>query len=122
MIINQIKNNIKEGDVIHKSKTNKKFIVRGWGKSRGENALFYLIPNSKNSNKPYPKGITESDFEKAYQQIIKNGIFSRKWFNQNMMESKKVSPCNFIIIGSIFERFDIATHEYGTYIKKNNIQ
>jgi len=70
MMINILENiftNITVGTVIPKPDAKKDFIVKGWGKRRGEDALIYFIPNHKNPDKPYQKGITKSEFEESYQ-------------------------------------------------------
>ena len=66
-ILENILTNIKVGTVIPKPDAKKDFIVKGWGKRRKEDALIYFIPNHKNPNKPYQKGITKSEFEESYQ-------------------------------------------------------
>lgn len=112
MIVEQIKRKVKPGTVIPLPKSPFDRKVKCWGKRRGKNALIYLIPNHKNPSKPSEKGINESEWEQAYQQIISNGDFSRQWFNGNMQACAKEGSCNFTAIGGIFELLDIAVY-YG---------
>ena len=118
MIIKQLKELVHNGTVIPKPDAKADFVVKCWGKRRGENALIYFIPNHNKPNKPYQKGITESEWRKAYQQIINTGIFSREWFNNNMQSCNEEGTCNFTTIGGIFELVGIAVHERGIYRKK----
>lgn len=52
MIIEQIKEFVYKRTVIPKPDAKADFIVKGWGRRRGENALIYFIPNH---NKPKMK-------------------------------------------------------------------
>lgn len=117
MIFNQVIS-IKTGTVIPKPEAKDDFVVKGIGKRRGEEALMYFIPNHKNPDKPYQKGITRLEWEKAYQQIVSQGSFSRKWFQDNMPECAKEGGCNFTTIGGIFELLKIAQYERGLYKKR----
>lgn len=114
-IIEHIQKTVCSGTTIPKPDTKEDFKVKGWGKRRGEKALVYYIPNHKNPNKPSQKGITESEFETAYQQLIRVGFVSRKWFNVNMQSCAKEGGCNFTTIGGIFELLEIAGYERGFY-------
>lgn len=117
MIIEQIRRIAQPGTVIPKPDAKADFIVKGWGRRRRENALIYFIPNHINPRSPYEKGITESEWEQAYQQIIKNGEFNRTWFNRNMQACAKEGGCNFTTIGGIFELLGIAYYERPAYIR-----
>jgi len=117
MIINEIKEKVHSGDIIPKPDAKADFIIKGWGKRRGENAFIYFIPNHNNSEKPYQKGITESEFEKAYNQLICQGEFSRIWFNQEMKDCASEGGCNFTTIGGIFILLNVAFYERGKYLK-----
>jgi len=85
--------------------------IKGWGKRRGEKALVYFIPNRKNKNKDYQKGVTVSEFEKAYKQIVTNVTFSRTWFKTNMQPYAKEGGCNFIFVGNIFKLIGIVAYD-----------
>jgi hypothetical protein len=77
MIVEQIKKGVHPRTAISKPNAKEDFIVKGWERRRGEDALIYFIPNHNDPNRPYQKGITKSEWEKAYQQIMNNGTFSR---------------------------------------------
>jgi hypothetical protein len=115
-IIDKIKQTIKLNTVIPKPIAKSDFVVKGWGKRRGEEALIYWIPNHKNAQKPYEKGITVSEWQQAYERISKGESFTRQWFNQNMSNCAKEGGCNFTTIGGIFELLGLAEyHELGIY-------
>jgi hypothetical protein len=118
MILEQIEKIAKSGTVIPKPMAKSDFVIKGWGKRRREIALIYRIPNQKNPGFYYEKGITKSEFEKAYQQILNNGNFSTEWFNQNMQGCAKEGGCNFTTIGGIFELLGLVNYERGIYRKK----
>ncbi len=105
---------IEAGTVIPKPRAKGEFVVKGWGTRRGEHALIYKIPNNKNPDRPYEKGITVSEFKQAYEEIVKSGEFSSKWFKKNMNECSKEGSCNFTTIGGIFEMLGLAVYDYGT--------
>jgi hypothetical protein len=102
-IVQQIKTKILPDMIIPKPHATADFTVKGWGKRRGEDALIYYIPNHKNPNKPYQKGITVGEWRQAYDQISHSGGFTRHWFDQNMSACSKEGGCNFTTIGGIFE-------------------
>ena len=55
MVVGRIKLMVKHGTVIPKPDARSDFIIKGWGKRRGEDALIYYITNHRNPNKPYQK-------------------------------------------------------------------
>jgi hypothetical protein len=118
MIADRISSEVEKGLTIPKPNAKQPFKVKGWGTRRGEIALIYYIPSHTNPSKPYEKGVTITEFEQAYQQLINEGQIERKWFNENMIACSKEGGCNFTTIGGIFELLGIATYEYGKYIKK----
>ena len=89
--------------IIPKPKTDKIFRVLRIGKRRNEKALIYSIPNNTDASKHYEKGITISEFQKAYNELIKTGFITRSWFNTNLERCAKEGGCNFTTIGGIFE-------------------
>lgn len=118
MIIGLINKNIKPGIVIPKPRARSDFIVKGWGIRRGETALIYYIPNNSNPEKPYQKGITISEFEIAYRQLIENDEFNHQWFAYSLYDCCKEGSCNFTTIGGIFELLGLAFYsEIGVYSK-----
>lgn len=103
MIADRIKKSISSGVIIPKPEADGNFTVKAWGVRRGEHALIYCIPNHSNPLKPYEKGITESEFEKAFTQIQNSGELTRAWFNKNLPSCASEGGCNFTTIGGIFE-------------------
>ena len=119
MILEQLAR-IEAGTVIPKPRARGIFVVKGWGTRRGERALIYKIPNNKNPERPYEKGVTIPEFKQAYEKIVQFGEFSSRWFKENMNECSKDGSCNFTTIGGIFELLGLAVYDYGTYIRKPN--
>ncbi len=118
MIVKRIHAEIKSGMTIPKPEAIGDFKVKGWGMRRNNPALIYTIPNHNNSAKPYQKGITEPEFEKAYNQLTKSGEFTRAWFNQNLPGCAKEGGCNFTTIGGIFELLGVAHYSRRGVYKK----
>ena len=102
MIYKQVVAAAPPGTVVPKPAAKADFEVKGEGKRRGESALIYYIPNHSNPNKPYQKGITKSELEKAYRQLNHKGDITRKWFEKNMPECNSEGGCNFTTIGGLF--------------------
>lgn len=120
-IVQEIRTKIQPGMIIPKPAAKADFIVKGWGKRRGEEALVYLIPNHANSAKPYPKGITVSEWRYAYEHIRNGENFTRQWFDRNMRECAKEGGCNFTTIGGIFELLGLATYAgSGAYMPRHS--
>lgn len=109
-IVDEIKKKVPIGTVIPKPAAKADFVVKGWGKRREEGALIYFIPNHKNVDKPYKKGITESEWHQAYQRIRSGENFTREWFEQHMERCAKEGGCNFTTIGGIFELLGLAIY------------
>ncbi len=103
MIADRIRQSLLPGTIIPKPEAKDNFVVKTWGKRRGEPALVYFIPNHLNPTKPYEKGITESEFEKSFAQLQKSGEFTRDWFNKFLHACAKEGDCNYTTIGGIFE-------------------
>jgi hypothetical protein len=119
MIVNKVRSFISPGTVIPKPENKGQFVVKGWGERRGEPALIYSIPNHSNSAKPYHKGITVSEFEKAYEVLERSGEFTRAWFNDHLPACAKEGGCNFTTIGGIFQLLGVARYsERGVYVRK----
>ena len=57
MIVELIKAKVQPGAVIPKPDAELDFIVKGWGKRRGEEALIYFVPNHRNHGRRNQKGI-----------------------------------------------------------------
>jgi hypothetical protein len=105
------------GTAIPKPASRGAFTVKGLGMRRGEPALIYRIPNHRDPGRPYEKGITRSEFEQAYSELMTTGTFSSGWFRKNMEECAKHAPCNFTSLGGIFQLLGIAEYQRGTYVR-----
>lgn len=118
MIVQKIKADIQPMSVIPKPETESNFFVKGWGRRRGENVLIYLIPNHKNPKNPNEKGITESEWVRAFEHLTETGNFTRAWFNENLSSCAEEGSCNFTTIGGIFIELKLAKYTYrGVYEK-----
>jgi len=109
---------IAPGTVIPKPQARADFIVKGWGKRRGERALIYSIPNHSNPGYPHEKGITSSEWEQAFDHLMASGDFSHRWFKESMNACFKEGSCNFTTIGGIFELLGYAQYDQGTYLRR----
>ncbi|MCZ6803207.1 MAG: hypothetical protein O7D86_04545 [Proteobacteria bacterium] len=100
---------------IPKPEAKETFRIKGMGTRRGEAALIYTIP-SHTRDKPYEKGITLSEFEKAYKQLQETGSLTRSWFNETLPECAKEGSCNFTSIGGVFQMLALVNYtERGRY-------
>jgi len=115
MIVEQIRAIAKPGVVIPKPEAKSDFIVKGWGKRRGEAALIYYIPNRENPGRPYQKGVNVSEWMMAYSRVMSGEDFSRQWFEKNMTACFEEGDCNFTTIGGIFKLLDLVDYERGVY-------
>ncbi|MBI3714064.1 MAG: hypothetical protein HY253_14040 [Burkholderiales bacterium] len=98
------------GTIIPKPKAKADFVVKDWGTRRSEKALIYFIPNHVNTTKPSQKGVTVSEFEKAFSELQKSRKFTREWFNKHLALCAKEGSCNYTTIGGIFELLGEATY------------
>jgi len=114
-ILGKIEAAVAGGTVIPKPEARGDFVVKGWGTRRGERALIYTIPNHKTPTRPYQKGITVSEWQRAFDCLIANGEMSRSWFERSLPACAKEGGCNFTTIGGIFELLGHARHERGVY-------
>lgn len=110
MIVERIRKSILPGTVIPKPEANAEFVVKAWGQRRGETALIYFIPNHGNPSKPHEKGVTESEFEKAFTALQKSGEFTRDWFNMYLPNCAMEGGCNYTTIGGVFVLLGDATY------------
>lgn len=117
MIIEKIQG-LKQGSVIPKPKATAEFKIKGWGTRRGEAALTYWIPNHKSPGKPLVKGVTVTEFQRAYNELLESARFTRGWFNSNLPACAKEGSCNFTTIGGVFQLLGVAHYARpGTYIQ-----
>ena len=98
-----------QGMEIPKPEAKEAFRIKGLGTRRGETALIYTIP-SHTGKKPYQKGITISEFEKAYLELKKSGCLTKAWFNRQLPACAKEGSCNFTSLGGIFEMLGFAKY------------
>lgn len=116
MIIEKIRG-LKQGTPIPKPKATAEFKIKGVGKRRGEAALTYWVPNHKSPSKPLVKGITFTEFTRAYNQLRESTHFTRRWFNTNLEACAKEGTCNFTTIGGVFQLLGVAHYARpGTYV------
>ena len=90
------------GTVIPKPKAEAKFLVKGVGMRRGEQAIVYAVPNHIHPLRPGEKGINISEFEAAYKQLMDAGELTREWFRENLPECDREGTCNFTTVGGLF--------------------
>jgi hypothetical protein len=114
-IVSEIERTAKPGTKIPKPEPRGDFIVKRWGVRRGERALIYTIPNHKKPTKPYEKGITASEWVKAFDRLMATGEFTRSWFDRSMPSCAKEGGCNFMTIGGVFQLLGYAAHDRGVY-------
>ena len=61
---------IAPGTIIPKPEAHADFIVKGWGKRAGKEALICFNPNHSAPRKPFQKGITITEWVAAYEELI----------------------------------------------------
>ena len=88
---------------IPKPKSDKEFRILRIGRRRNQDAIIYSIPNNKDENQHYEKGITFSEFRKALIELQANGCITRDWFNKNLQECASEGTCNFTSLCGILE-------------------
>lgn len=117
-IAERIRQSVLPGTVIPKPEAQADFVVKGFGKRRGEEALVYLIPNHRNPSKPYEKGLCVSELEAAFAQLKSTGALSRSWFEANLPGCASEGACNFTSIGGIFQLLGEAQYaSRGVYVR-----
>ena len=120
VLISRIEETATPGTVIPKPEAREDFAVKGWGRRRGQRALIYTIPNHKNQENPHEKGINESEWIKAFDQLMKAGELSSQWFKKNMTKCYEEGSCNFTTIGGIFLLLGEACyHKRGVYRRRD---
>jgi hypothetical protein len=119
MIEERIKSKCPPGTIIPKPRSAGKYVITGWGKSRGEDALVYQLPMKPVSKNPSTKRIPVAAFERAYEELIRHGEISRTWFKKEFPNLTKDGACNFTTLGGIFILLGEAVYESkGLYKKK----
>jgi hypothetical protein len=89
---------IRPGTEIPKPTAHAPFDVKGTGTRRGELALIYLIPNRKNPDRPYQKGITLTEFDAAYREMTRSGMFTKRWFDSNLPACAQEVPVTSLLL------------------------
>ena len=102
MVIERIKAKCPPGTVIPKPQSADKYVIKGWGKSRGEDAIVYQLPMKPYSKKASTKRIPVSAFMRTFDKLTNNGEISRTWFRKEFPDLDKDGSCNFTTIGGIF--------------------
>ena len=115
MIFQRITSTVRPGATLPGTK----YTVKGLGKRRGESALVYRIGSRTPGARPSEKGITKSEFEQAYSQLVTAGRFTRKWFEANLGRSAVEAPCNFKVMGGVFVMLGIASYKRGEFTSTN---
>ncbi len=93
-----------------------RYTVKCVGQRHGERALVYRIPSNTPRRKPSEKGVSESEVEQAHTQLLAAGVFTRRWFLENMPECEKAGPCQFLAIGAVFVALGLAVQERGRFV------
>ena len=110
-IVAAIKEHVKPGTPIKRPRST--CVVKSWGKRRGEPALIYTMKGGGG------KGITESEWRCAFEQLQREGELTRPWFNDALAECRKGEPCNFTTIGGVLVLLGVATYNgNGCYKRK----
>ncbi|MGV0820357.1 hypothetical protein [Martelella sp. AMO21009] len=104
------------GTVIPKPEARSPFMVKGIGTRRGEDALVYYIPNNK-GGRPHQKGVTFTEFSKAFAELTRSGMLTHAWANAHIPECVSNDSCNFTTIGGIFSLLGHARYDRrGVYV------
>lgn len=116
-LVDELELLVKNNSIIPKPMSNNIFRVLRNGKRRGCAAVIYSIPNHKDKNKYYEKGITLLEFSSVLEEIRKNGFITRSWFNRNLPACAKEGSCNFTSLCGILELLGYVKYAgYGKYI------
>ena len=111
-IVAAIKELVKPGTPIPKPESDTS-VVKGWGKRRGEPALIYTMKGG------HEKGITESEWRCAFEQLQRKGELTKPWFKDALAKCWKEGDCNFTTIGGVLVLLGVATYNgNGCYKRK----
>ena len=103
MLLDRIISTFTPGTEIPKPAAHAPFKIKGEGIIRGERAIMYSIPNRKNPARPSQKGVTASQLEKAYHQLLRSGVLTRDWWNNHVRYSAGEGGCNFTTVGGLLQ-------------------
>ena len=116
MLLDRIRKEIAPATEIPKPAARAPFRVKGEGMRRGERAIIYTIPSHAATSRRHEKGITGSELELAYAELVRSGSFTRDWFNEHLQACAKEGACNFTTIGGLLQLLGEAEYvERGTY-------
>jgi hypothetical protein len=116
MLLERILKVAPEGRIIPKPKAKGDFIVKGQGICRGKPAIIYTIPNHKNPDKPYQKGINAAELEAAHNQLLSSGSLTKQWFKKKLPKCDAEGGCQFTTVGGLFVLLGEALYaSRGTY-------
>jgi hypothetical protein len=101
MLLDRILAELAPGTKIPKPAAQGTFKVKGEGTAYGERAILYTIPNRKNPDRPRQKGVTATQLEQAYGQLLRTGELTRAWWNENVRLSDAEGGCNFTTVGGL---------------------
>ena len=117
-LIERLEAEFEPGRLIPKPETDTEYRVKGWGRRRGERALIYSIPNRKDKSRPYHKGVTVSEWKRAYERLVSAGELRRSWFRSALPACHREGSCNFTTVGGVFVLLGLAVREErGAYRK-----
>jgi hypothetical protein len=106
------------GTVIPKPAARRPFRVTGDGVRRGQRALIYSIPNHTDRRRPYQKGVTWQELERAHAQLRRTGELTTEWFRRNLAACYDEGSCNFTTIGGLLQLLGEAVYERrGVYVR-----
>jgi hypothetical protein len=119
MLEKRIRSVAPPGTIIPKPQARKAFRVKGDGTRRGRPALIYTIPNHSDPARPYEKGVTYGELERAYAQLQRTGTLTTTWFKTHLPDCYAEGSCNFTTVGGLFELLGEAAYEQrGMYAKQ----
>jgi hypothetical protein len=97
------------GTLIPKPAARRPFRVVGDGVRRGQRALIYSIPNHTDRRRPYQKGVTWRELERAYAELLRSGELTTEWFKKHLAACYEEGSCNFTTVGGLFQLLGEAT-------------
>lgn len=103
MILSRIKRVVTPGTRIPKPQSPRTYVVKGWGNSRGEEALVYQLPAKLGTKRRSEKRIRASAFEDAYKVLKSQGEITHGWFAQQYPDLEADGACNFTTLGGVLE-------------------
>ena len=78
--------------------------------------FYYSIGPNGNTKK-----VTYVVLAQCLEQLQNTNTFSRAWFKEAFPSIEKAAPCSFTTIGGLFQYFNLASYEKGTYQKRSHV-